>query len=130
VKDFTFAFIFTFTIMVFAGSAGADNRLWRGVCKVESNGRPKAVGDHGTAAGIAQISPAMVKECNRLAGRKKFTLADRWSVSKSKKMFDLYMSQWPKASMKVKAMRWNGGPNGEHKVATARYWKKIVRVIS
>ncbi len=113
----------------FVASALADDRLWRAVCEVESNGNPKAVGDHGKAVGIAQINPLMVKECNRLAGKKMFTLADRWSVAKSKKMFDLYMSQWPKASMKLKAIRWNGGPNGDRKIATSRYWKKIKRVI-
>jgi hypothetical protein len=114
-------------LLVFATLTSANNRLWRAVCKVESHGNPRAVGDRGKSVGIAQISRAMVKECNRLVGKKKFTLTDRWSVHKSKKMFNLYMSQWPKASVKVKAMRWNGGPKGDHKVAALRYWKKIKR---
>jgi hypothetical protein len=116
-------------LLMLPSLAQANDRLWRGICKDESHNTPKAVGDHSDGIGIAQINPVMVKECNRLAGRQRFTLADRWSVRKSKQMFDLYMSQWPLASSEVKARRWNGGPMGDRKPNTRMYWKKVKRAM-
>lgn len=85
--------------------------LWEAVCTVESNGNPLAVGDGGRAAGIAQIWPITVQDINRFAGTK-FTLNDRFSVEKSRQMFNLYVNHYGKGqSDGVKARIWNGGPN-------------------
>jgi soluble lytic murein transglycosylase-like protein len=99
--------------------------LWEAVCRVESNGNPRAVGDGGKAAGIAQIWAITVKDINRFAGTR-YTLSDRFDPVKSKEMFNLYVEHYGKGrSLQYKARLWNGGPGGNNKTATIAYWKKI-----
>jgi soluble lytic murein transglycosylase-like protein len=99
--------------------------LWEAVCRVESGGNPRAVGDGGKAAGIAQIWAITVKDINRFAGTK-YTLNDRFDPVKSKQMFNLYVEHYGKGrSLQYKARLWNGGPGGNNKTATIAYWKKI-----
>jgi soluble lytic murein transglycosylase-like protein len=99
--------------------------LWEAVCRVESNGNPRAVGDGGKAAGIAQIWAITVKDINRFAGTR-YTLNDRFDPVKSKEMFNLYVEHYGKGrSLQYKARLWNGGPGGNSKTATIAYWKKI-----
>jgi hypothetical protein len=104
--------------------------LWEAVCRVESNGNPRAVGDRGAdgvyrAAGIAQIWAITVKDINRFAGTR-YTLNDRFDPVKSKEMFNLYVEHYGKGrSLQYKARLWNGGPGGNSKTATIAYWKKI-----
>ena len=99
--------------------------LWEAVCRVESNGNPRAVGDGGKAAGIAQIWAITVKDINRFAGTR-YTLSDRFDPVKSKEMFNLYVEHYGKGrSLQYKARLWNGGPGGNSKTATIAYWKKI-----
>jgi len=98
------------------------------VIQVESGGDPNAVGDKGSAVGILQIRPCMVAECNRILGCNRFTLDDRKSISASKAMFRVYVGKWGKGkSLEVMARRWNGGPTGEKKSATKKYWIKVKR---
>lgn len=104
--------------------------LWEAVCRVESNGNPRAVGDKGAdgvyrAAGIAQIWAITVKDINRFAGTR-YTLNDRFDPVKSKEMFNLYVEHYGKGrSLEFKARIWNGGPQGAQKTATLAYWRKI-----
>jgi soluble lytic murein transglycosylase-like protein len=99
--------------------------LWEAVCRVESNGNPRAIGDGGKAAGIAQIWAITVKDINRFAGTR-YTLSDRFDPVKSKEMFNLYVEHYGKGrSLQYKARLWNGGPGGNNKTATIAYWKKI-----
>jgi hypothetical protein len=99
--------------------------LWEAVCRVESGGNPRAIGDGGKAAGIAQIWAITVKDINRFAGTR-YTLSDRFDPVKSKEMFNLYVEHYGKGrSLQYKARLWNGGPGGNSKTATIAYWKKI-----
>jgi hypothetical protein len=99
--------------------------LWEAVCAVESGGNPRAIGDGGKAAGIAQIWAITVKDINRFAGTR-YTLSDRFDPVKSKEMFNLYVEHYGKGrSLQYKARLWNGGPGGNNKTATIAYWKKI-----
>ena len=99
--------------------------LWEAVCAVESSGNPRAIGDGGKAAGIAQIWAITVKDINRFAGTR-YTLSDRFDPVKSKEMFNLYVEHYGKGrSLQYKARLWNGGPGGNSKTATIAYWKKI-----
>lgn len=108
--------------------------LFRAICKVESNNNPKAIGDRHLrgreAVGIAQIRPILVYETNRLIGYNKFILIDRYSISKSKEIFEIYLSKWGKEkTIEQKARIWNGGPKGDKKKATLKYWQKIQKGI-
>ena len=95
---------------------------------VESNNQVDAIGDGGRAAGILQIHPIMVKECNRILGREWFTLADRFSVSRSRAMARVYFGHYGKGwTLEQAARAWNGGPKGYTKKATLKYWGKVKR---
>ena len=99
------------------------------IIQVESEGNPRAVS--GNSVGVMQITPILVRECNNIlksrGSDKKYTLADRYDVNKSKEMFLLIQSQYNKANNVEKAIRsWNGGPKYSMK-ATHRYYQKVMR---
>ena len=99
------------------------------IIQVESEGNPKAVG--GNSAGILQITPILVKQCNIILKTKKsskrYTMNDRFSVAKSKEMFILIQEYYNKERNLEKAIRlWNGGPGYTIK-GTQKYLNKVMR---
>ena len=101
-------------------------RTWKAVCWVESRGDPRAVNLAESAVGIAQIRRIMVDDCNRIAGRCKWTYNDRLAPAKSLEMFRTYsLHYWPTGGPEQWARGWNGGPRGPEKAATAVYWSKV-----
>jgi hypothetical protein len=108
---------------------------------VESTNNPNARSKDGSV-GIVQIKPVMVKEVNRICKMKgidkAYSLTDRLSVQKSKEMFWIYQDfynpdvKWDdlsKKDLEVMARKWNGGPNGDKKKATQKYWRKVSKRI-
>ena len=96
---------------------------------IESGGDPNAIGDNNQAVGVLQIHPVMVADVNRVAGTA-YTLDDRYCVDASIQMFLIYSRHYtPCLTPELVARRWNGGPRGERKQATARYWRKVQRKI-
>ena len=98
------------------------------IIEVESGGDAKAVS--GSSVGAMQITPILVKDCNNILqqknSKKRYTLADRYSVEKSKEMFLLIQSHYNPANNVEKAIRlWNGGVNYSVK-ATTRYYRKVM----
>ena len=98
---------------------------------IESGGNDKAV--NGEAAGCLQITPILVKDVNRIAG-KNFTLEDRFDRQKSIEMAQIYLTYYGKVYTKktskepdneVYARMWNGGPNGWKKESTRDFWLKV-----
>lgn len=99
------------------------------IIQVESRGDPNARG--GNSAGILQITPVAVKQCNIILkarkSSKRYTLQDRYSVKKSKEMFMLLQGYYNKEGNLEKAIRlWNGGPNYSIK-GTQKYLNKVMR---
>jgi hypothetical protein len=99
------------------------------IIQVESEGNPSAVS--GNSVGAMQITPVLVRECNKILkerkSKKRYTMNDRYSVEKSKEMFLLIQSQHNKTNNVEKAIRsWNGGPRYS-KRSTNRYYKKVMR---
>ena len=99
------------------------------IIQVESEGNPSAVS--GNSVGVMQITPVLVRECNKILkerkSKKRYTMNDRYSVEKSKEMFLLIQSQHNKTNNVEKAIRsWNGGPRYS-KRSTNRYYKKVMR---
>ena len=95
---------------------------------VESEGNPNAVS--GNSVGAMQITPILVRECNNIlksrGSDKRYTLADRYNVDKSKEMFLLIQSQYNKSNNVEKAIRsWNGGI-GYTKRGTQKYFEKVM----
>ena len=98
------------------------------IIQVESGGNPNA--KSGNSIGAMQITPILVKDCNiileKRKSKKRYTMADRWSVEKSKEMFLLIQSYHNPENNVEKAIRaWNGGPKYSVR-ATNRYFKKVM----
>ena len=101
------------------------------IIQVESKGNPKAHNPVGDCAGILQITPGLVKQCNTWLkvkkSKKRYTLRDRYNVSKSKEMFEMYQHYLNPSNDVEKAIRiWNGGP-GYSVSKTNGYLKKVMK---
>lgn len=104
------------------------SRIMEAIIQVESEGNPNAVS--GNSVGVMQITPILVRECNNILkskkSKKRFTLADRYSVEKSKEMFLLIQSYHNPTNSIEKAIRsWNGGLHYSVR-ATNKYYKKVM----
>lgn len=100
--------------------------LINAIIEVESGGNPRAIGDSGQAVGILQIWPITVKDANRILGDRIFSLEDRFDPYKSIDIFLTITEHYSRnESFEVIARRWNGGPTGEKKAATKKYWEKV-----
>ena len=107
------------------------SRVIDAIAKVESKGNPKAHNPIGDCAGILQITPGLVKQCNTWLkvkkSKKRYTLRDRYNVEKSKEMFVMVQSYYNKSNDVEKAIRiWNGGP-GYSVSKTNGYLKKVMK---
>ena len=107
------------------------SRVIDAIIQVESKGNPKAHNPVGDCAGILQITPGLVKQCNdwlkAKKSKKRYTLADRYNVSKSKEMFIMYQTYLNKSNDVEKAIRiWNGGP-GYSISGTNGYLNKVMK---
>ncbi len=101
------------------------------IIEVESEGRHDAVDKSGKSCGIMQITPILVKDCNRILelkkSKKRYSLNDRFSISKSKEMFLLYQSFYnSKNSVELAIRSWNGGAHYT-KRGTQRYFEKVMK---
>ncbi|MBO6188821.1 MAG: transglycosylase SLT domain-containing protein [Prevotella sp.] len=112
-------------------SSGYDwSPVINAIIEVESEGRADAVDKSGKSCGAMQITPILVKECNRILelkkSRKRYTMGDRFSVKKSKEMFLLFQSFYnPKHSVEQAIRSWNGGMGYTLK-GTQRYFEKVM----
>lgn len=99
------------------------------IAMVESEGNPKRVSRNGLYVGYLQISEILVRECNRIAGYKKYTYADRYDKQKSINMFIDYQEFHNKTGNMEKAIRlWNSGDVNcmVRKARTEGYYKKVM----
>ena len=104
------------------------NPVMDAIIQVESEGNPNAVS--GNSVGAMQITPILVKDCNDILKKqksnKRYTMADRYSVAKSKEMFLIIQKYYNPENNIEKAIRlWNGGVKYTTK-ATNRYYKKVL----
>ena len=104
------------------------NPVMDAIIQVESEGKPNAVS--GNSVGAMQITPILVKDCNEILkkqkSKKRYTMADRYSVAKSKEMFLLIQSHYNPENSIEKAIRsWNGGVRYSVR-ATNRYYQKVM----
>jgi hypothetical protein len=80
-----------------------------------------------------QITPILVADCNQIlkqrGSKKRYTLADRFSVKKSKEMFLLIQSWYNPHNNVEKAIRsWNGGAKYSVR-GTQRYYERVLRAM-
>ena len=105
-------------------------RVINAIIQVESKGNAKAHNPNGDCCGILQITRVLVRDVNEYlkikGSSKRYTLADRYNVQKSKEMFILYQERHNPGHNVEKAIRmWNGGP-GYKKKSTERYYRKVM----
>lgn len=103
--------------------------VMQAIIQVESEGNAKAV--KGNSCGAMQITPILVAECNQILkkrnSKKRFTLRDRFSLAKSKEMFELIQSYFNPLNDIERAIRsWNGGNKYSVK-RTQRYFEKVMK---
>lgn len=113
------------------GSTYNWNPVMDAIIQVESKGDAKAVS--GNSCGAMQITPIMVKECNiilkKRKSKKRYSLADRFNVKKSKEMFILFQSHYnPKNSVEQAIRSWNGGMRYTVR-GTQRYYNKVMKLL-
>ena len=101
------------------------------IIEVESNGNHRA--KNGNQVGAMQITPILVEDCNAILKQRKstkrFKLADRFNIQKSKEMFLLIQSWYNLENNVEKAIRsWNGGVNYSVK-RTQRYFEKVMNIL-
>lgn len=103
--------------------------VMKAIIQVESQGNVRAVS--GNSCGAMQITPILVAECNNILkarhSKKRYSLADRFSLDKSKEMFLLIQSHYNPRNDIEKAIRsWNGGMHYSVR-RTQRYFDKVMR---
>jgi hypothetical protein len=108
-------------------------RVMNAIIQVESSGNPKAHNPNGDCAGILQITPILVKECNSLLAKKKskkrYTLGDRYNAEKSKEMFILLQEHFnPEMNVEKVIKQWNCGfYTAQWKSKSVGYYKKVMK---
>lgn len=113
---------------------------YRAVCMAESEGDPGAFRTSERAAGIAQIRPIYVTDCNRICALigdpRRWTLRDCYDPAASYQMYTIYTVYWGCRYCRLTGkspgpQQWarihNGGHNGWKKQSTVAYWRKVQR---
>ena len=116
------------TVQTTKGQTVDWNPVMDAIIQVESRGNAKAVS--GNSRGAMQITTIHVAECNNILKRRKskkrFSLADRFNVAKSKEMFLIIQSFHNPMNDIERAIRsWNGGMHYSIK-RTQRYFEKVM----
>ena len=84
-----------------------NDLIWS-VSQHESKQNPNA--RNGQYVGYLQISPTLVNECNKIAGRKKFSYSDRLNREKSIEMFNTIQGRYnPQRDMNLAVRIWAAG---------------------
>jgi hypothetical protein len=97
------------------------------IISVESNNDIAAYNSGEDAVSLLQIRKCVVDDLNRIYGSKRYTYKDRWSREKAIQMFWEYQEHWNKDIHLESCSRiWNGGPRGESKSSTDRYYIKVL----
>jgi hypothetical protein len=115
------------------GQTNKWERVMNAIIQVESSGNPKAHNPNGDCAGILQITPILVKECNDLLAKKKskkrYTLGDRYNAEKSKEMFILLQEHFnPEMNVEKVIKQWNCGfYTTQWKSKSIGYYKKVMK---
>ena len=89
---------------------------------MESKGDSKAVGSKDDV-GVLQITPILVKDCNRIVGYEKYDLADRLDSLKSVEMFNVIQGHYnPQRDYHWALKLWNSGaPLSYHRKVMDKY---------
>jgi hypothetical protein len=96
------------------------NKLIEAIIQVESRGNSILVGKDNDV-GVLQITPIYLKECNRLLGREKYILEDRYDSLKSVEMFNIIQAKHNKNRNIAKAITLHNPGGGKE------YYNKVIK---
>ena len=89
--------------------------LIQAIAKVESENNPKAISRD--CVGLLQLRPIYVNQVNKILGRRKYTLNDRFNPTKSIEMFNIYQTYYnPKHNLNIAIRLHNRGNNYYNKI--------------
>ena len=95
------------------------NNLINAIIDVESEGKSDAINMSSGATGVIQLMPIAIKDCNRIMGKKKYKLNDRYSKDRSIEIFNILQDHYnPQHNIHkaIKIQNPNGGKRYETKV--------------
>lgn len=106
------------------------DKFWPILTQLESSNNPKAVGDGGKAIGIAQIHEIYFLDAQKYdKNLRKYKYSDCFNPEISKLVVISYLSKYCKSnSFEEWARIHNGGPLGNNKQSTIKYWKKFLAI--
>ena len=101
------------TVVVYKDTSVVYKEDWdcfiSAIVSVESTGKWDAKGKNNDV-GVLQITPILVRDCNRILGREKYTLADRLDSLKSVEMFNVMQKHYnPQRDYHWALKLWNSG---------------------
>ena len=98
------------TIVVYKNGHDYDWELFtQALIWVESKGDSKAIGSKDDV-GVLQITPILLRDCNRILGYERFTLTDRLDSLKSVAMFNIIQDHYnPQHDYHWALKIWNSG---------------------
>ena len=108
-------------------------RVMNAIIQVESRGNPNAHNPIGDCAGLLQITPLLVEECNNIVRQEKlkvhYTLRDRYNAEKSKEMFIILQEHFnPELNVEKAIKQWNCGfYTKQWKTKSIGYYKKVMK---
>lgn len=106
-------------------SAADLEKLIPALITVESHGDNYAIGDGGRAVGCLQIRQKVLDDVNKRFG-KHYTRASCYDRQMSIQICKYYLTMYGEMKSTQQAARiWNGGPRGDRKQSTLKYWEKV-----
>jgi len=132
-KIFLLSAALTFNAVFVNGQDVKDEFSWDDVIdaiiQVESRGDKNAFNPNGNCAGILQITPIVVKDCNRILKKASYTLEDRFDVEKSKEMFLIIQRFYNKGNdIELGIRLWNVGTSVlKNRNLGTEYYKKVMK---
>lgn len=132
-KIFLLSAALMFNAAIVNGQDVKDEFSWDDVIdaiiQVESRGDKNAFNPNGNCAGILQITPIVVKDCNRILKRTVYTLEDRFDVEKSKEMFLIIQRFYNKENdIELGIRLWNVGTSVlKNRNLGTEYYKKVMK---
>lgn len=103
------------------------NKFILALAQVESERNPKAFNKRTNAAGYLQIRKSVVDDCNRILGRKKYSMNDRFNKQKSIEMFNIIQNHYNKDKDFHFALKvWNPKSSFAYHSKVLREYEKLI----
>jgi len=106
-------------------------KLITAIILIESGGDHNKIGDNGLSVGALQIQEEVIIDVNGIYDLHYTWPDDAFNLETSKDIFQIYTRYWGQQKFgrlptaEEAARIWNGGPDGNKKLTTLKYWDKV-----